>query len=155
MNALPVFDKYKLIIVKNSLLFGKNSKSDTSKINELIKLLKEKPDYLLIVFISQELPYWSSRLFGYFKEIDAAYELDGCDIKDEFIKKWIIKKACDLNFNLNMKSAEYFLSHIGYYDGDVNAEVLYNELNKLSCFCADKKTADEDDIKKNMHILHA
>lgn len=150
INALPVFDRYKLIIVKNSALFEKNNKSETSKTNELIKLLKEKPDYLLIIFVSQDLPYWSNSLFEYFKDNETAYELDGCDIKDEFIKKWLISKASDIDFKLDMKSAQSFLSYIGYYDGgtDVNAEVLYNELNKLSCFCADKKTADEDDIKK-------
>jgi len=148
MNALPVFDKYKLLIVKNSILFEKNNKSDTSKINELIKLLKEKPDYLLIVFISNDTPFWYNSLFEYFKENDAAYELDGCDIKDDFIKKWLISKASEIDFKLDMQSANFFLSHIGYYDKDVNAEMLYNELNKLSCYCADKKTADIHDIKK-------
>ncbi len=168
MNALPVFDKYKLLIVKNSILFEKSNKPDalkekddksntskekgakteTSKVNELIKLLKEKPDYLLIVFISLEMPFYYNVLSNYFKENDAAYELDGCDIKDEFIKKWIISKASEIDFNLDMQSANFFLSHIGYYDKDVNAEILYNELNKLSCYCADKKTADNDDIKK-------
>lgn len=148
MNSLPVFDKYKLLIIKNSILFEKNNKSDTSKINELIKILKEKPDYLLIVFISHEPPFWYSGLFDYFKENDAAYELDGCDIKDEFIKKWLISKAYEIDFNLDTQSAEFFLSYIGYYDKDVNAEILYNELNKLSCYCADKKTADNEDIKK-------
>lgn len=148
MNALPVFDKYKLLIVKNSILFEKNNKSDAAKTNELIKSLKEKPEYLLVVFISFETPFWYNGLFEYFKENDAAYELDGCDIKDEFIKKWLARKASELDFKLDMQSANFFLSHIGYYDKDVNAEILYNELNKLSCYCADKKTADTQDIKK-------
>lgn len=148
MNALPVFDKYKLIIVKNSVLFEKNSKTDASKVKELIKLLDEKPDYLLIVFISYDMPFYYNGLFDYFKENNAAYEFDGCDIKDDFMKKWLIRKASDIDFKLDLQSANFFLSYVGYYDKDVNAEILYNELNKLSCYCADKKTADTQDIKK-------
>ena len=96
INVLPVFDRYKFIIVENSVLFEKNSKSDVSKVNELINLLNDKPEYLLIVFVSYSSPYWSNTLFGYFKESEAAYELDGCDIKDDFIKRWLIKKADDI-----------------------------------------------------------
>jgi len=158
INTLPVFDNYKLIVI-NNFSFEKKSevkktktkpKSGSDKVTNLSDFLFDKPQYALIVLFSQDMPYISNSIVRQFKERGAAYELNGCDINDDFLKKWLLKKAKDLNFALDDKKAEFFLSYIGYYEESaiVNAQMLYNELCKLSFYCADKKTVEIEYIKK-------
>ncbi len=150
INTPPVFDKYKLITVKNSALFEKNAKSDNKQIQLLIDALQEKYEDILFVFLSDDMPYWSNALFGYFKETNTAFELNGCDEKTSYMKNWIRKQAKDSGINLSEQCAGFMLDYVGYYEegNKVNARMLSMELSKLYSYCLGKHDIETDDIKK-------
>jgi DNA polymerase-3 subunit delta len=149
INTPPVFDRYKLIIVKNSVLFGKNAKSDTKQIQKFISVLEEKYEDILLVFLSDDVPYWSNKLFEYFKEANAAFELNGCDEQSNYMKNWLYKQARDSDMNLSDECAAFMLAYVGYYEeaSEVNARMLIMELAKLSGYCLGKNSIDKEDIK--------
>jgi DNA polymerase-3 subunit delta len=150
INTLPVLDKYKLVTIKNSTLFEKNNKSDNKQIQGLIQAIQEKYENLLLVFLSDEMPYWTNTLYEYFKQMDAAFELNGCDEQNRYIKNWLCNEAKSLDINLNEKCAEFMLTYVGYFDEgcEVNARMLIMELNKLASYCAGKNEIEPEDIKK-------
>jgi len=142
-NVLPVFDDKKCVFVYDSPIFSKN-KSYEKQAKELIAYLDELPDYLMLVFFSEESAVWSSVAFSYFTKKDAA--LDFSNVSGRLMNEWLMAGAKSLSLEISAQNMNYLVRHCGHDTGtqEVNARMLYTELTKLSSYCAGREVRQED-----------
>lgn len=91
MNAMCC----RCLMIKNASLFMTarffQNKSYEKQAKELIAYLDELPDYLMLVFFSEESAVWSGVAFSYFTKKDAA--LDFSNVSGRLMNEWLMAGA--------------------------------------------------------------
>ncbi len=146
-EQLPVFDECRAVLINELDLFQRKGKAD-KEIQKLTRYLSEKPDYLRIVFISEEMPYWYNELYAFLKKNGAIFELNGAGPGGAMLG-WLMKKAQKNALMLDKEQGESLLLRCGYYeeDGGPGARSIRNELLKLAAYVQDGALVTEADIK--------
>ncbi len=141
-NVLPVFDNKKCIFVYDSPIFSKN-KSYEKQAKELIAYLEEIPDYLMLVFFSEENATWSNSAFGFFMKNNAALDLSNAHSR--LMAEWLRAGAKSISLDISSQNVDYLIEYCGHHANtpEVNARMLYTELVKLADYCDDKEVTQD------------
>lgn len=138
----------KLVVVKNSELFGGKKKSIQEADEEkLVKYLNNLPDTSCLIFVSQESIDARKKII---KEIKKNGKVIGFDkLQAPELKKWIEKALKNYKKKMSQTDISYFIGNLNYFDKNGNQDLynIENEIKKLVAYVGSRDTITEKDIE--------
>ncbi|HHW49578.1 MAG TPA: DNA polymerase III subunit delta [Clostridiaceae bacterium] len=144
-ETMPVFSDRRLVIVKNSGLFKRKDKQEdetkekSSKDNELIRCLKNIPEYTCLIFYEEDINK-NLKAVKFVAENGLLVEFS-YQKRDDLIK-WVIK-----HFKLHNKSIDPLLASQLIENCDQGMTEILNEINKVIMYMGDRREATSGDIE--------
>ena len=130
-KSSPFFAEKKIIVVENSNLFSGEGES-------LAEFIKDIPETTVMVFLQRNLDK-RTKLYKAINENGYV-----CEIKkqsEEDIAIWAAKLFAKDDKKITKADMSYLIAMVG-----VDMEVLSREIEKLVCYCIDKKVVRKEDI---------
>ena len=130
-ETLPFFADKRLVIVENSGFF-KNANDEMSEYVEKI------PDFTCVIFVESQVDkrnklYKKVGNIGYICEMNTQNNAD--------LERWISDIVSKNNKSITRENIQFLLERVGS-----DMEKIYNELEKLICYCMDRGEIKRDDI---------
>ena len=132
-DTLPFFAERRVVVLENSRFF----KEKRERITEYIKHI---PEYLVILFVEQEVDKRSA-LYKAVAKAGTAVEFKRLSEKD--LSDWLLVKISRSGKKIRRPEMELFLSYVGD-----DAGIAECELEKLICYIGDRDVIRKEDIEE-------
>ncbi len=134
-ETMPFFAERRLIIIEDGGFFG----TDKSKSNgPLVEYMDNIPESTYFIFVEESIDK-RSKLYKNINKNGRCTEF--AQQSDELLSKWIAKRIKTEGKGMTQAAYNLFISKTGS-----DMENIDKELEKLLCYCLDKKTIEVSDV---------
>lgn len=147
LETLPFMSEKKIVVVKNSELFGTKKKMlSEDEEDKLIKYLNNLPDTACLIFVTFDAIDARKKISKEIKKNGTVISFDKLQLVE--LKKWIEKILRSHKKEMNQSDITYFINNLNYFDKSGNQDLynIENEIRKLIAFVGDKDVIHEGDI---------
>lgn len=130
-ETLPFFAKHRLLLIENSGFFKHGEP-------QLAEYLPTTPETTVFLFVEEEVDK-RSKLFKAVKDHGRVVAMDSQ--KEATLERWVLGILKREGKQITKSTLQLFFSKTG-----LDMEIIYQELEKLLCFCLDKDTITPEDI---------
>ena len=138
LMSLPAMSDAKMIVIKNSGLFG-NAKLSAYK--ELCELLEDIPEYLYVIFTEREFDKKKEKNLEIIRKNGEIVKFDY--LSPVQLERWLDKYFTDHKKSIIPRDINIMINRCGQ-----NMATLYNEANKLINYAGDRTKITREDVEE-------
>lgn len=144
VNTYPFFGGQSLIIIKDEKLLNNKQDSDSKqeKIEQLLKILRDVPEYCTVVINITNIDK-RSKLYKFCKKDMLVCEC--ASFRPSAAEPWLKQQAARYGAQFTPAALGLIMEYLAPVD-KVPLQLLINEIEKLSVYAGDRKIWDEKDI---------